>query len=229
MDKLQLPHVILPAELVTLLKFNIPTSLAPETILQTLRTNPALFLLLEQTMAEFHGGRSLEKALTALGWPGFRDRLASLYIYKAVHGVYPAVTYPELVEEIHSLELRFGAFGTSGNSRVFLLGMYLKLSNLKLLNEAAGKFFELQIPLGVDAILRQTQGRSEKLDWLLLIVTHLQESLGEPTLSRMLLAGEKIDGIYPLLSPGDRQRMFKNLLTYGASIREPDMFLDDRI
>jgi hypothetical protein len=229
MDKLQLPHLILPAELLTLLKLNLATSIAPETILQTISANPALLLLLERTMAEFHGGRSLENALTALGWPGFRDRLASIYVYKAIHGIYPALTYLDLIDEVRDLEVRFGAYGTSGNSRVFLLGLYLKLSNLKLLREAAGKFLELRIPLELDGLLKRTQGRSEKLDWLLLIVTHLHEGLGEAVLSKALATGEPLDAIYPRLSPEDRERMFKNLLSYGASIREPDMFLDDRI
>ncbi len=226
---LQLPHVILPAELLNLLKLNLPTNVAPETILQTISANPAVQLLLERTMTEFHGGRSLEKALTALGWPGFRDRFASLYIYKTIHGIYPTLTYLDLVDEVRTLEVRFGPYGTSGNSRVFLLGLYLKLSNLKLLNEASGKFLELRIPVEVDGLLKHTQGRSEKLDWVLLIVTHLLEGLGETMLSRALAAGEPMDAIYPLLSTTHREWMFKNLLTYGASIREPDMFLDDRI
>ncbi len=229
MDKFQLPHVILPAELLTLLKLNLPTSVAPETILQTISANPALLLLLDRTMAEFHGGKSLEKALTALGWAGFRDRFASLYVYKAIHGVYPSLTYLDLVDEVRALEARFGGFGTSGNSRVFLLGLYLKLSNLKLLSEAAGKFLELRIPLEVDGLFKRTQGRSEKLDWLLLIVTHLLEGLGEIELSKALVSGQPLDSIYPRLAPDERERMFKNLLTYGTSIREPDMFLDDRI
>jgi hypothetical protein len=229
MEKLHFPHVILPVELLTLLRTNLPAGAPAEIIFQTINANPALTIILERAFVQFHGGRGVEKTLAALGWPGFRDRFASVYVYKAIHGTYPISTNLELVDELRDLEARFAAFGTSGNSRVFLLGLYLKLANVKLHGEAAGNFLELRIPPELAGLLSRTQGRSEKLDWLLLIATHLLEGLGEAALTRALAAGEPFEAIYPRLVPEDRSRMFENLLAYGASIREPDMFLDDRI
>ncbi len=229
MQKLLLPHVILPSEFVTLLKSNLAITTSPAPIFDVLRPNQALYLTLEKAFKEFDDGRGLEKTMIALGWSNFRDRMASVYIYKAIHGYYPKLTSMDLVEDIKQLEGRFINHTVNSFSRVFLLGFYLRMSNIQIQRRENNKFLELKIPEEIGAFLRLSQGRSEKTDWLILITLHLLNGLGDKLLMNALMQGKKFDDLYDLLSSENKKIMLENLLAYGASIQESDVFLYDKI
>jgi hypothetical protein len=229
MQKLQLPHVILPVEFVTLLKSNLSVTTSPSPIFDVIRPNQAVYLTLEKAFKEFDDGRGLEKTMIALGWSNFRDRMASLYIYKSIHGNFPKVTSMDLVEDIKQLEMRFSNHGVNSFSRVFLLGFYLRLANIQIQKRENNKFIEIKIPEVIGAYLKLSQGRSEKIDWLILIILHLQNGLGDKMLMNALMQGKKFDELYELMSPENKKLMLENLLAYGASIQEQDIFLYDKI
>jgi hypothetical protein len=229
MQKLLLPHVILPAEYVDLLKANLATVSSPDQIFKNIRPNPALYTILENGFKEFNDGRGLEKTMMALGWSNFRDRMGSLYIHKAIFGNFPNKTTMELVEDIKLLESRFLDNSIQSYSRVFLLGFYLKLANLQIQKRENNQFLEINIPEEVAPILKISQARSEKIDWLILIVLHLLNGLGEKIVINALAAGKNFDELYSLLSPDSRKLMMDNLLAYGLSINEPDLFLYEKI
>ena len=229
MQKLQLPHVILPAEYVDLLKANLASVSSPDQIFNNIRSNPALYTILENGFKEFNDGRGLEKTMMALGWSNFRDRMGSLYIHKAIFGNFPNKTTMELVEDIKLLESRFLDNSIQSYSRVFLLGFYLKLANLQIQKRENNQFLEITIPEEIAPILKISQARSEKIDWLILIVLHLLNGLGEKIVINALAAGKNFDELYNLLSPDSRKLMMDNLLAYGLSINEPDLFLYEKI
>lgn len=229
MQKFELPHVIMPGEFVTLLKSNLQVTTSPAPIFDVIRPNQALYMSLENAFKEFDDGRGLEKTMMALGWSNFRDRVASMYLYKTVHGQFPLKTDMELVEDIKQLEARFVDHSVHSFSRVFLLGFYLKLANLQIQNRENNKFLELKIPEEIGAFLRLSQGRSEKIDWLILITLHLLNALGDKLLMNALISGKKFDDLYALMTPEARKSMLDNLLAYGASIREPEIFLYEKI
>lgn len=229
MQKLVLPHVILPSEFITLLKSNLTTVTTAGPIFDVLRPNQALYMVLEKAFKEFDDGRGLEKTMVALGWSNFRDRMGSLYIYKKIHGHYPKMTSMELVDELKDLEVLFSNHSVHGYSRVFLLGFYLKLANIQIQQRSFNKFLEVKIPEDLGTFLKLSQGRSEKIDWLILITMHLLQGLGDKLLMNSLVAGKKFEELYQLLTPEFRQNMTRNLLAYGTSIQEPDIFLYEKI
>lgn len=229
MQKLHLPYVTLPTEFITLLKTNLSVTTSPAPIFDVIRPNHALYMVLERAFKEFDDGRGLEKTMMALGWSNFRDRVASVYVAKSIYGDYPAATSMELVEDILALEHKYIDHGVHSFSRLFLLGFYLKLANIQTQRRENNQFLEVRIPDDIAPILRLSQGRSEKIDWLLLIITHLVNSLGSKMLTNALLSGKKFEDLYELMSVDARQMMSNNLLAYGASIREPDMFLYEKI
>ena len=229
MQKFQLPHVILPAEFVALLKANLPTSTSSQQIFDVIRPNPALYTILENGFQEFNDGRGLEKTMTALGWSNFRDRMASLYIHKAVFGNFPNKTSMELVEDIKNLETRFIDNSVHGFSRIFLLGFYLRLANIQIQNRENNKFLEIKIPEEVAPILKVSAGKSEKIDWLILMIMHLLQGLGEKIVINSLVSGKSFDELYSMMTPEYRKSMMDNLLAYGTSIQEPDIFVYDKI
>lgn len=229
MQKFHLPHVILPAEFITLLKANLPTSTSSQEIFDVIRPNEALYSILEVGFREFNDGRGLEKTITALGWSNFRDRMASLYIHKTIFGHYPNQTSMELVEDIKNLEARFIDNGIHGSSRIFLLGFYLRLANIQIQKRENNQFLEIKIPEEIAPILKISQGRTEKIDWLILMIMHLLKGLGEKIVINSLVSGKSFDELYSMMSSDARKNMMENLLAYGTSIREPDIFIYDKI
>jgi hypothetical protein len=229
MQKLYLPHVNLPEEFVKLLRMNLSVTASSGPILDLIRPNQALYFCLETAFAEFDVGLGLEKTMIALGWPNFRERMASIFVYKAIHGHYPQKTSMDLVEEIKNLESRYVDHSIHGISRIFLLGFYLMFANLQIQRRENNKFLHIKFPHELNRFLRLSNGRSDKLDWLVLILMHLEEALGEKLLENSLIAGKKMDEIYSLMTPESRNQMHNNLLAYGASINEPDIFLYDKV
>lgn len=229
MQNIILPHVILPTEFITLLKSNLSVTSSPAPVFDVIRPNLALYSVLERAFKEFDDGRGVEKTMIALGWSNFRDRMASLYVYKAIYGNYPIKTNMELVEDIKELENKFVDHSVHSISRMFLLGFYLKLANIQNQNRGANQFLEIKISDDVLRVLNITQGRSEKIDWLILTTMHLLDALGEKMLLNNLASGKKYDELYRLLNLEQQKSMMNNLLAYGASIQEKDIFIYDKI
>ncbi|WP_408097054.1 hypothetical protein ACJVC5_18630 [Peredibacter sp. HCB2-198] len=229
MKKLHLPYVNLPSEFITLLKSNLSVTTSPAPIFDVIRPNKALYMVLEKAFQEFDDGRGLEKTMMALGWANFRDRTASLYISKFIYGEFPQITSMELVEDIKNLEQKYLDHGVHSFSRLFLLGFYLKLANIQIQRREHNQYLEIKVPEEVGAILKLSQGRSEKIDWLILIIMHLLNAFGDKMLTNALLSGKKLEELYDLMSPDARQFMMDNLLAYGASIKEQDIFLYEKI
>ena len=229
MQKLNLPYVNLPSEFVTLLKSNLSVTTSPAPIFDVIRPNRALYLILEKAFQEFDDGRGLEKTMMALGWSNFRDRMASLYISKFIYGDYPQTTSMELVDDLKLLELKYLDHGVHSFSRLFLLGFYLRIANIQIQRREHNQYLEIKIPDEVGMILRLSQGRSEKIDWLILIIMHLLNAFGDKMLTNSLVSGKKFEELYVLMAPEARKIMADNLLAYGASIRESEVFLYEKI
>lgn len=229
MINFQLPYVNLPKEFVVLLKSNLQVSSSPASIFDIIRPNRALFQILENAFKEFNDGRGIEKVMLALGWQNFRERVASIYIFKRIYGDFPSSTDMDLVEDIKQIESHFSNHSVNSFSRLFLLGFYLKMVNLELHQREENKFLEIKIPDEIGPMLKLSQGRSEKVDWLILILMHFNSSLGEKILLNSLAEGRNFEEIYQLLPKDSQEIMTQNLLAYGASINESEVFLTEKV
>lgn len=227
MRTIKLPFIRLPHEFVTLLKSNMGATPQPSEVFKVLRNNPALMMVMEKAFQEFDDGRGLEKVMSALGWQSFRDRLSTLYISKALYGKYSQSTDLEIIDDIKKFETKYHNFEVSSFSRLFLLGFYIRLVNIRQENLKEGQL--VQIPDQVIKILSVIEGRAERIDWLILIITHLLLAFDEKLIINHLSQQKKIDDFYQLMSSSDRQLMFENLLSYGASIGEQDFVLYAKI
>ncbi len=229
MHKIYLPHVILPAEFLSLLKTKISVSTSSTPIFDIIKPNQALYCVLEKAFKEFDDGRGLEKTMIALGWANFRDRMASIYVYKSIYGNFPNKTSMDLVEDIKHLEVRFSNHSVTSSSRLFMLGLYLKLANIETQRKENNKYIDIKIPEELTSFLKVSQGRTEKIDWLILTTMHLLHGLGDKLLMNGLISGKKFSELYNLMPPELRKNMMDNLLAYGASIGEQEVFLYEKI
>jgi hypothetical protein len=127
------------------------------------------------------------------------------------------------------METRYVNHSITGVSRVFLLGFYLRLANIQIQRRENNKFIEIKVPEEIGAYLRMSQGRTEKLDWLILILMHLSNALGDKIVLNAIAVGKKLEELYPLMSADSRKHMSDNLLAYGSSIGEADMFLYEKV
>ena len=229
MIKLHLPFVNLPHEFVALLKANHTVTNSPALIVDVIRPNKALVFILETAFKDFDSSRGLEKVIMVLGWANFRERMASVYVYKSLYGDFPSKTDMELVDDIKLTESRYTDHSVNSYSRLFLLGLYLKLANLEIQHGEENKFTEIKLPADLGDLLSLSEGRSERIDWLILLLLHLQSALGEKQLMEYLIEGKKFDELYLLMSKDDQTIMANNLMAYGASIRESDVFLYEKV
>lgn len=230
MTSLHLPFVKLPEEFVTLLKRNMSAVASPEQVFDLLRPNKALYQLLETSFKELDDGRGLPKTMMALGWHNFRNRMASLYIYKTIYGSYPSRSDLTLVEDLILFESKFREQDVHSHSRTFLLGFYLKLAQLQIQKKENNKFLDLNFPTDqVLAMLKVSQGRSAKSDWLILMTAHLLTALGEKTMAHALISGKSFNEIYQRMDISSRRLLHQNLLAYSASVQEPDNFLYEKV
>ena len=229
MKKMPFPHVILPKEFVQLLKTNLSSG-NTSAIFDIVRPNRGLYEVLDVAFSEFNDGRGLEKTMVALGWSNFRDRFASLYIYKAIHGRFPLKTDMGLVEDIQKFESLYFDTSVSGQSRIFLLGFYLKLAQIRIQELEKNKFIEFRLPEEtILPILKMTPARAEKIDWVILMIYHFAEAIGEKSLTGALLSGKTFDDLYGMMAEESRKRMHENFLSYGMSIQEPETFLYEKV
>ncbi len=229
MQKITLPHIVLPLEFTTLLKSNLSVSHAHTLISDTFHSNPSLEKYLENSFDEFGSSKGLSKSLSTLGWHNFRDRLAGIYVYKTLKGKFPSKTMNEFIDDVKDFEFRFSDHSIQGVSRCFLLGFYLKMANLENKKKVTGTFHEIKIPEEIGAFLRLSQVKSEKIDYLILILFHLLLALGDKVLLNALMSGKKIEDLLSQMSSESKKMMFENLLSYSASIDDPELFLYGKI
>lgn len=228
---IHLPAIVLPTELIDLLKDpSAATTGLDSPVSRMLRKRPATSLILSRAFAEFDEHKvGLEKIFVTLGWAHFRDRMSSVYFFKALHGSFPEKTDMDLVDEVKHFETRFQDRGISGQSRLFLLGSYLKFYNIYLSHRGDESAAKVDVPFSVDRVLSHSQIRSDRPDWLILICWHFDAYLQTSPLVTALKGGATYQSLFGQLTKAQQQQMISNLLSYGASIQESDPFLFERI
>jgi len=229
MKSLHLPYISLPFELIQILKTNLSINNPSLAIADIIRKSPSLSVILQRPFQEFNLGLDMERSIASMGWQNFRDRLAGIYIHKSLFGAYPSRPTIDEVLDIKNLEDIFSDHYVRGPSRVFMLGFYLRLLNIHSRNHLGNDANEIKIPQDVISIIKNSKSKSLKIDWLILILMHLSHGIGHHELLQEMNKGKKVKELYFLLNKDQRKLMIDNLLAYGSSIGESDLFLYDKI
>ncbi len=226
-----LPFVHLPKELVLLLRSNLGSSEKQHReVIECINQNPALLNLLENIFQEYDESKRLSIVLRKISWSHFRDQLASIYIYKAVYGHYPESPQLSLVNDIHRLEDKLSGHGILSNSRAFLFGFYLKMLQIQLRKENSEHTQNLlDLPKDILRILSLSKHRTEKIDLLTLLVWHFSEFIGLDHTESFIKSRSTYNELYDLLSDEQKNIVSNNFLSYCASIKEDEIFINDRV
>jgi len=220
-----------------------PSVNLPDSFTRLLRTNlqkpDVIAAYIKHEMEEDQGLRSLvyrffkdidpkvriEFIIKSVGWHGFRDRLASLYLYYKTHRDWPNETDQTMVSDLVEIEQKLKRATVDGFSRGFMLAFYFKMAGLSLSgdnNEGALNYLTIEDEI-ID-LLKSVKSRTVKIDWLVILMNHFDYFLGREKLKDSIKNGLGYEEIYKSLDPDFHSILMENNLTYGYSVNDPEFF-----
>ena len=216
-------YVSLPTSFVTLLKSNMQThSKAFQSLAKLILEDDQLYSITHQTFAYSEKKLSVEFVVKSYGWLGFRDKIAANFVHHSEMGSFSKDVDLNLINDILSLEKTFSFLSMDGYSRIFLLGLYLKLStNFDFI------FSSFQDRAFIKA-LKKAKGRHIQTDFFLLIAYLLFHMLGEE-FTQVLDTGISFEKVFQKVSAADQKRIIGHCLRYAASINDSSLFVPDVI
>lgn len=186
-----------------------------------------LYELVRKNFTDIDPYGAADKLVKSLGWSGFRDRLAAIYLNYMWRGSYGESNDLRTVQEILSLEQFLSTNTVQNYSRSFLLGFYLKSAELSgLIIPDDFQLKSLVSDEELKGMLKAMGSRVIKIDWLILQLLHFRSYLGFSKLVQMLNRACSYAELYGELSMDQREEMAKNMLAYGASIEEINIFIE---
>lgn len=180
-----------------------------------------LLALVNKIFKEFGPNVEVGRIIKSLGWVGFRNRIANAFLEYELNGYFPDVLDSSLIIDLINIEEDVKQYEVSGYSRGFLLGFYLKIIEIRREKNKQNKF---QFDLNFIPFFEFSNSRFPGIDWSYLMILHFNEFLGEKKLKKYLVNKIGFDHIYGELTEDQKIIFAENLLSYGCSIGESDIF-----
>jgi hypothetical protein len=229
---LEVPSIQTPDVLTQICKLELFNTRACYTEISNLiQEDQFLSLYVQDAFSKYLKKGGVLGMLTALGWDGFRNRLAEAYIYHARYNKYPLDIELDEVNDVIDIEKRFDFLFVESNGRSFLFGLYLKLTDIALEKRGESGGHELiSIPLDVDEVLIKGTSKTDTPDWLILMVWNLVKQIGQQdTFNLLKSTGGDIDKIFNKLTTEQYEDFMYSVLRYGQGINDEDFFLGKRV
>jgi hypothetical protein len=228
----EFPSIQIPDSLSRLCSLNLKNSRKSYTdIFEIIEADPFLRILVKDIFAPFIKNGGVLGMLTALGWEGVRNRLAESYIYYCRYKKFPTLVELDEVNDVLDIEKRFDFLYSELNSRVFMLGMYLKLCQISSENnpDLDGQEF-ITIPSEVDEILILGKSKNLNPDWLVVIVWSFYQLYGQERAAKLLLDSKgDMKVILDDISAEDYEKITASLLKYGFAINDTQFFVARKV
>lgn len=226
---INLPYISLPESFTRLLVSNIQNSTQNNTNLEMyLNENSELNVLIKKIFRDIDPDGFLGKILSISGWMGIRNRLAAVYLEYAMTGHFPDTANLTLVTDIVNIENKLRHFTPTGFSRSFLLGFYAKMSLIHI-NKMNG--VNVNTPLVIKdehlEFMKWSKAKSIRIDWLMLELVLFDDILTTERMKTLLQGASRYETLYAFLSPIEQKQLIENLMTYGSSINDSEIFLND--
>ncbi len=229
---LDFPRIEVPNSIAQVCSFSLKNNrTSTSEIIKVIEKDDFLSLHIKNSYKDKLKKGNVSTLISSMGLEGIRNRLTETYIHHARYGKFQMQDEIDEVHDILDLENRFNFMFSEGNSRVFLLGLYLKLSDIHMEDSfdfLAGDF--MVIPPEVDEILILSKSRSRYPDWLILITWTLLLILGKEKAEQTLVKTKgKLDDIFSVLSKDEGEAIVRVLLKYAYGISDRDFLLVPRI
>lgn len=222
------PFALLPDDFTHLLKVNMQSSSKNFLELkQYFMTKPDMTFLLKNCFQDIDEAGNVDRIMKAVGWFGMRDRLANIYLHRLEHGVFPKAPPENECADILLFEDEFKRFTVDGYSRLFLLAFYLKFT----LKDQKIKTHFREVITADEMMKCFVSGKSRiiKIDWMVVILSHFVSFFGIELCLTHLKNGNSFSELWKQLEEKQQRILTANLLSYGAAINEPDIFISDLI
>ncbi len=226
---LEFQHVTLPDYYTHLLKVNMQSSAKSAFDLKAfLHQHKESSVLLKMIFADLDNTGSTDRLLKAVGWLGIRDRMANAFCHKLITGGFHSKQDYSLITDILEFEDQLKKYTVEGHSRAFLLGFYLKNLLLQLrVTKTDESIVSLVNSDEIFQLLQFSRARIIKIDWLIILILHFKFFFGFQPLLQDLKAGKDWNYFYQKCTPGQLGTLITNMLCYGSSINENDIFIND--
>ena len=190
-----------------------------------------LSLLVRQIFQSHIKKVGLSGILSAFGWKGFRDRLAESYIYYSRYQKFPSYVEIDEIQDVLDIERRFDFLFSELNSRVFMLGLYIKLCQVSVEDGDGNHGHDfLYIPTEIDEILVKGSSKSLSPDWLIISVWSLVGICGYKKAQDLLLRSKgSVDLIMSELAEDELDTFISSLLKYGHAIDDTQYFIEKKV
>tara|TARA_R110002049_G_scaffold58295_4_gene158750 strand:+ start:750 stop:1439 length:690 start_codon:yes stop_codon:yes gene_type:complete len=223
-----LPHTILPDHLTLLLKANMASNGQLHRELdQYIYKRKDLYELVRRHFPDVNQYGAVGKLIKSVGWIGFRDKITSLYLNYMWNGSYDSKQEPTFISDVLAIESFVSHNCLQNYSRGFLLGLYLKSAELSGQNlDSQLRAKNIVNDTELKGMLRAMGSRVIKIDWLILQLLHFRNYLGFASLVSMLNRACSYAEIFGELSMDQREELTINMLAYGASINETNIFIE---
>jgi hypothetical protein len=216
------PVINLPDYFTVILASNMQVSGQNFIGLQTyIHSKPPLTSLVKKIFHDIGPNIEVGSIIKSLGWIGFRNRITNAFLEYEMSGHFPATPDSSLLVDLINLEEDLKSYEVSGYSRGFLLGFYIKMIEIQ---RTKLKLSSFSIDLNYIPFLDFSASRFPRIDWSYLMILHFNEFLGESKLKKFLVDKVGFDKIYSEMSDDHKGIFAQNLLSYGCSIGESDIF-----
>lgn len=226
------PLIKLPEPLAMICQMSLKnTKTCHEEISTLIEKDTFLDLFVQQAFQELRLNGGAMGLLNHLGWQKFRNYLAEAYLYYARHGRYPKKIVLDEVRYVLQIEQRFEFLFSETSSRVFLLGLYLKLCKIEMENSKRQYDVSFRdIPKEVETILKTGKSKSEVPDWLVVIVWSFYTKHGKSKcLEYFSTYKGNIFEIMNQITVEDHNDFITDLLSYGYATYDTDLFTAQKV
>ncbi len=231
---IKIPTVVLPSDFVDLLKTNVQKSndvvskilefesLRPGTILKYVNILKLQMDHLD-THTKFKSLEDLEQlkqTIKTIGWQNVKKELALYYIWKATSDQAKFEISKESIRadvtDIVNLENKFRNNVRESNSRIFLLGFYLKMVKAQIYHTETGAAkYEFTISEEfVEFLINNLKGKTNKIDWFALMAWMFFDTIDNN------LTKCPYETLYQQLNKQDKTDFINNVINYSCSIDE---------
>lgn len=226
---INLPYISLPEYFTRLLASNIQNNTQSNTNLEMyINENKEFNALVKKLFRDIDPDGFLGKILSISGWNGIRNRMTAVFLEHALTGRFPDQANINLVSDLVSVENKLRHFTQPGFSRAFMLAFYAKMTIIHLRKQGdIGELTPLIIKDEHIELMRFSQAKSVRIDWLMLQLIHYEHFFGLDRLTELLKTQTRHEALFALLTEEEQEQMIHNCMTYGASINDQDFFTTD--